>query len=157
MTDERDFTIIPASFGDSRFQVDSANVIRLNRMPENRSILIGRLSVDGRVLFLRKQNLTYGPRSFTFSVPTELLGHYPGVKVVCIEIPEPDRTVRFCALASDALFSGIVIGDRKSIEASHQRYVFIPYALWKEVFNNEEIMDFYESALKEQESGQRIN
>jgi hypothetical protein len=132
----------PASHGCSYFQVDQNHLVRLIRMPENRSIYIGDLDTTEEVLFVRKDGLRANYGSYTFSIPKEVLVNMPGIKVVCLEIREEHELLRYCCYTQDALKFGSLLSDQKSIAASHQLYLFVPFQYWCQVRTDLDAYDY---------------
>lgn len=145
--------IVPASYGESHFRIEKTNLIRLIRQPENRAIYIGSFNIDREILFLQKRIFSTQKDSFTLSIPSEILGAVPTIKVVCIEVDMQTRTRRFCCTIDSVKLRGYMLDDERNVQASHQRYIFVPLCNWEEVFSFEEIMYYYNEFGARQKAG----
>ena len=134
---------IPSADGLSFFRIEKDNLIRLILKPEDKPIIIGKLSANCKSLQMFKPKSDFRDYSYNLSVAEELLNNIPGLQTVGMIYHDTKRIL--CALVTDILQRGVYTSEEEfQIKRERQRYISLQFRYWTEVSEIEDIEHFYE-------------
>ena len=132
------------SDGKSYFRLETDGRLRLVLKPEERVILSGQWNAREGVLLLFKGKSLFDKRSYTLAVPLEVWEGLAGL-VKTLAIKTIDERRFYAVSASDVRMYGYEdnLESRTLHRDPHgQRYLYVDYEYWSEVYSQDEILDF---------------